>query len=308
MSPTSPLRPGDLVEVRSPDEIRGTLDAEGALDHVPFMPEMVDLCGQRFRVLRRVVKTCFSGAGSYGAMRRFRGDDIVVLEAPRCSGQAHDGCQKGCMIFWREAWLRRVEGGDAATAVDSGGRQRLRASLKTRTGPTTYFCQASELLKATTHLSRREQLALSGAEIGAGNCGRLQMLGRLAIWFFWKIRRRLLGDYSAGPGSKTLEPLWLKPGDVVEVKPMAEIRATLNDAGHNRGLYFSPDLRLACGRQYRVADRLDRIITDGSGEMRYLRNTVSLEGSVCGCAHINVGGCSRFELVYWREDWLRRAP
>jgi hypothetical protein len=308
MSRTGELRPGDVVEARSPDEILRTLDADGALDHLPFMPEMVDFCGQRFRVVRRVVKTCFSGAGSYGAMRRFRGDDVVVLDSPRCSGEAHDGRQKGCMIFWREAWLRRVGPRDARVAVDIAGRERLRARLKTKAGPTTYFCQASELLKATTHLSRRDQLGLSRAEIRAGNCGPLQMAGRLAIWFFWKVRRRLLGDYSAGPGSKTPEALGLKGGERVEVKPMDEIRGTLNREGHNRGLYFSPDLRLVCGRQFRVQDRLDRIIADGTGEMKHFRNTVTLEGSVCSCPHISVGGCSRFELVYWREEWLRRAP
>ena len=42
--------------------------------------------------------------------------------------------------------------------------------------------------------------------------------------------------------------------------------------------------------------------------MRKLRNTVSLESSNCGCAYIGLGmnDCSRCELTYWREIWLRR--
>jgi hypothetical protein len=55
-----------------------------------------------------------------------------------------------------------------------------------------------------------------------------------------------------------------------------------------------------------VKARLDKIIVDGTGEMRRLTNTVSLEGSLCGCAQIAFGGCSRCEFVYWREIWLRR--
>ncbi len=46
------LRRGDFVEVKAPDEILQTLDAEGASDHLPFMPEMLGLCGGRFRIAR----------------------------------------------------------------------------------------------------------------------------------------------------------------------------------------------------------------------------------------------------------------
>ena len=49
------LRRGDFVEVKAPDEILQTLDAEGASDHLPFMPEMLEYCGRRFRVSRRTL-------------------------------------------------------------------------------------------------------------------------------------------------------------------------------------------------------------------------------------------------------------
>src|SRR2546426_3498404 len=51
---------------------------------------------------------------------------------------------------------------------------------------------------------------------------------------------------------------------------------------------------------------LDNIIVDGTGEMRQLKDTVYLEGSMCGCAHVAFGGCPRGEFAYWREIWLRR--
>src|SRR5437773_173439 len=154
--PDARFRPGDLVEVKAPDEILRTLDAEGTLDRLPFMPEMVEFCGKRFHVSRRVVKTCFSG--SISTMRVFRADDVVLLDGLRCSGAAHDGCQKACTIFWRQAWLRKVDPAAAAGPVDVESRRRLEASLRTSTGPTTYFCQASELLKAARPLSRQERV------------------------------------------------------------------------------------------------------------------------------------------------------
>jgi hypothetical protein len=47
---------GDRVEVRSLGEIQNTLDANGCLDGLPFIPEMVKFCGQRASVFRCVDK------------------------------------------------------------------------------------------------------------------------------------------------------------------------------------------------------------------------------------------------------------
>jgi hypothetical protein len=146
MNRTARLYPGDLVEIKTPDEILQTLDADGALDSLPFMPEMLEHCGKRFQVFRRVVKTCTSGTSS--TMRAFRGDDVVLLEGLRCSGAAHDGCQKACVIFWREAWLRKVADAAVPTPMNLADADRLRARLKTSSGPNSYFCQASELSRA----------------------------------------------------------------------------------------------------------------------------------------------------------------
>jgi hypothetical protein len=134
------------------------------------------------------------------------------------------------------------------------------------------------------------------------------MVQRLGIWLFWRIRRQLLGEYARGSLKTTpVERLNLQPGDLIEVKPLEKITATLTGTAKNRGLYFSPDMSLLCGQQRRVERRLDKIIVDGTGEMRELHDTVALEGSRCGCSAIALGGCPRAELVYWREIWLRRS-
>ena len=42
----------------------------------------------------------------------------VFLADVRCDGSAHDGCQRNCLIFWKEAWLKPVdEGGDGQDAA-----------------------------------------------------------------------------------------------------------------------------------------------------------------------------------------------
>jgi hypothetical protein len=43
------LRAGDWVEVRTREEILSGLDENGRLEGLPFMPEMFNYCGQRFR-------------------------------------------------------------------------------------------------------------------------------------------------------------------------------------------------------------------------------------------------------------------
>jgi hypothetical protein len=306
---TARLRPGDIVEVRGPQEILQTLDADGALDQLPFMPEMIAYCGKTFRVSRRVLNTCNSGP--YPDMRGFTKDDVVLLDGLRCSGAGHDGCQKGCVIFWREAWLRKVENTAKSNVPDSEKSKEsdpLRARLKTLARPNIYFCQASELLKVTKTLSRGERIANCFAEVRSGNCGLLEMIWRVAIWLTWKVRRVVFGIYARGDKKSTpTESLNLRPGERVEVKSMNSIIETLNETARNRGLLFFPNMRTLCGSERRVERRLDRIIVDGTGEMREVRNTVYLEGSHCGCPYMAFGGCSRGEFAYWREIWLRRS-
>src|SRR5215472_15421640 len=167
---SSKLRSGDFVEVKPPEEILLTLDGEGALDGLPFMPEMIEFCGKQFQISKRVVKTCTSGTKAGSSMRVFRTDDVVLLEGLRCSGAAHDGCEKACTIFWREAWLRKVDDPDMPSHADETSQQRLQARLKTSTGPKIYFCQASELLKVARPLSHWERLGTCISEVRARNC------------------------------------------------------------------------------------------------------------------------------------------
>jgi hypothetical protein len=301
------LRTGDFVEVKAPEEILQTLDAEGALDHLPFMPEMLEFCGRRFRISRRALVTCASGMNT---PRGFKTNDVVTLDSVRCSGAAHDGCQKACTIFWREAWLRKVENSASQSKVTLGGSEQLQARLKVSTGQKTYFCQASELAKFTFVLSKWQRVGKYLSGLRANNFSGRQMVQSIGIWLFLKIRRIFLGVYPRGSNKSTpAEILKLQPGEWVEVKSIKSIAETLNESGSNRGLWFFGGMDLFCGRRYRVKGRLDRIIVDGTGEMRKLNNTVLLEGVTCRCAYLGFGmdGCSRCEFAYWREIWLRRS-
>ncbi len=99
------LHAGDLVEVRSKEEILRTLDANGRLDELPFMPEMLEYCGKTLRVGKRAHKTCDPAVGIGGRKM----PNTVHLENIRCNGAAHDGCEAGCLIFWKDAWLEPLD-------------------------------------------------------------------------------------------------------------------------------------------------------------------------------------------------------
>ncbi len=298
------LRRGDLVEIKSADEILQTLDEHGTVDGLPFMPEMIAFCRQRFRVSLRVVKTCYYGKTS--GMRKFTAEDVVLLDSVRCSGSDHGGCQKSCLIFWRESWLRRVEEGKEGSASVEG-RERLQAKLKTTTAPKKYFCQSSEILRATVELSRWDRLGKCYEDVRLGNCSAIEMVRRIAVWTYWKGRRMLFGPYGRGKATSTpSQSLHLRPGDRVEVRAMKSIRETLDERAHNRGLFFTPSMKRLCGQQRQVEGRIEKIIVDGTGEMRELSNTVYLDNEFCGCSCVAFGGCPRGEFSYWREIWLRR--
>jgi len=98
-------RVGDWVEVRSKQEILQTLDKTGRMEGLPFMPQMFQYCGQRFKVYKRAHKTCDFVYHSGG--RRLRNG--IHLEI-RCDGEAYGGCQAACLIYWKEAWLKAVKG------------------------------------------------------------------------------------------------------------------------------------------------------------------------------------------------------
>jgi hypothetical protein len=98
---TARVRVGEMVEVRGKAEILATLDERGRLDGMPFMPEMFQYCGQPFPVYKRAHKTCDTVSGN---SRGLTLEDSVHLDL-RCAGKAHGGCQAGCLLFWKEAWL-----------------------------------------------------------------------------------------------------------------------------------------------------------------------------------------------------------
>ena len=108
------LRAGDLVRVRSAEEIRATLNHWGSLKGCVFMPnEMSKYCDTTQRVLRRMER--FVDERDY---RVKKCNGIVLLEGLNCQGTTDFGrCDRNCFFFWREEWLEKISGKDEPRAA-----------------------------------------------------------------------------------------------------------------------------------------------------------------------------------------------
>lgn len=326
---------GELVEVRSEEEILATLDDTGRLDGMPFMPEMLPFCGKRFRVHKRADKTCDPVTTQRGGHIR-RMHDTVHLEGLRCDGSAHGGCQARCMMYWKEAWLKRVEVAPRTSSVDVSPDARTllplakvatretlnantRAPSDTPSDP-VYSCQATDVVAASSLMPWWDPSQYV-RDVRSGNVTILELLKGLLILLFNKVQAaneaflpqvklirggRRYPFYEGKLEKRTPQQhLDLQPGELVRVKSREEIEATLNKESENRGLRFGLEMVNYCGQQARVAHRVDKIIDENDGQMLEMKNPcIILEDVICTGECFQL--CPRSMYPYWREIWLER--
>jgi len=315
------LRPGEIVRVRSAPEILATLDDRGMLDGLPFMPEMLKFCGRTLPVTQRADKTC---AGD-GVVRRMH--NTVHLQNVRCDGSGHDGCQAACLMFWKEAWLERLENGSAPAPgrIDEGDQWYVADTLlpATKKEPEAdaprYRCQATEIPNASEPLRFRQA---DQYVRDLQNWSVRKVLRGLVIEIFnlWQaFSKRHLPEALLIAGGNTYPfvkgklnkgetpsvKLDLLPGDLVRIKSKEEIVATLDKTNRNRGLSFDGEMSNYCGRTARVRARVNRLIEESTGEMIDINSDcIILEGVVCAADYHRF--CPRAIYPYWREVWLEK--
>lgn len=309
-------------------EILATLDDDGGLDALPFMPEMLPYCGQRFQVFRSAHKTCVPPSVAIRSMTT-----AVHLKGLRCDGTAHAGCQAGCLLFWKEAWLRRVPGPESPAAVKTPadtratpGQARPRCSVETLTratrarvttvdggGSERYRCQATELTRATSP-ARWWDLRLYVRDVVSRNVRPTALLRYLLIAAGNMVLRRAdLREYPRLKGragdTTPSAALDLQPGEWVQVRSKDDIMRTLNPRLRNRGLSFDAEMVPYCGRTVRVLRRARRFIDDRTGALRTPPNPcIILDDVTCsGCYSRGRLFCPRSIYPFWHEIWLTRA-
>lgn len=100
-----PLNKGDIVRVRSKDEIVRTLDPFNELKGCAFLPEMEKFCGTKQLVFKRM--RYFLDERDY-KLKKTNG--LILLENVFCSGTPVFGeCDRSCFLFWREEWVEKTD-------------------------------------------------------------------------------------------------------------------------------------------------------------------------------------------------------
>jgi hypothetical protein len=318
----SALRPGDLVVVRDATEVQATLDDQGKLNRLPFMPEMLSFCGQVFVVHRRIDKINDWIAGN--EIRRLK--NVVTLIDVRCNGTEHGGCDAACHVLWNERWLRRLPGTNRereAATVPDGSRDRapvpedfrraLAAAARGSGGrerAQTYVCQITELPRASAAMPRWDVCQYLRPLLN-GNIG-LTGFAIAALTSIFNAAQALRGGVPypvAAPqlecGPTPVARLDLRPGERVRVRSKREIGLTLF-RNNNRGMWFGRETQRHCGQQYTVRSRVDRIIDERSGTLRQLKTPGIILDGVTGTGEF-LRFCPQNEYVFWREIWLERV-
>jgi len=298
------LCPGDIVEVRGEEEIRSTLDTNGSLDGLSFMPGMTRYCGRRFRVLTRVDRMLVEGIGN----RSMR--NTVILEGVTCDGHAYEDCQRTCRILWKEDWLRRADASGPNSPLETREGFLSEVARENRFG-NALSCQLLTLPDASHKLpiSFEDFFRQYVCSRNFARAGTLKHICDVVLWANFKYER-FLGRkrYGAlrGKLKRTPSVSWrLQPGELVEVKSKEEILETLDFRGRNRGLSVTDEMLKYCGGRFRVMKRVNQMVSERVKKVRKISDTVILEGVTCdGSDHLD---CPRRCYCLWREIWLKRV-
>jgi hypothetical protein len=102
------LQPGELVKIKSYEEILGTLDQRNKNRGLYFDSEMVPFCGGKYRVMDRVERIVNERTGE---MSKLPGV-CIMMEGVICRSWYSDrriACPRSIYSYWREIWLRRTD-------------------------------------------------------------------------------------------------------------------------------------------------------------------------------------------------------
>lgn len=105
------LRPDEWVEVKSGKEIYATLTRRGFNRGMRYDMEMLKYSGNRYRVQMRVDRLINEQTGKMMQMK----NSCIQLEGVYCRAECTPmrlGCPRASNTYWREIWLKRVDGPD----------------------------------------------------------------------------------------------------------------------------------------------------------------------------------------------------
>ena len=121
------LQPGEIVRVKSHEEILTTLSCLNTNRGLTFDNEMVPYCGGTYRVMERVARFLDEKTGRLKSVKT----PAVILEGTTCQSRfskCRMFCPRGIYGWWREIWLERVEATRKIDAEAASTRKTLQSA------------------------------------------------------------------------------------------------------------------------------------------------------------------------------------
>jgi hypothetical protein len=109
----------------------------------------------------------------------------------------------------------------------------------------------------------------------------------------------------AAAGSQEYPSPQIFQKDLVRVRSIEEIKATLNIWGQLKGCMFMPEMAPFCGSTQIVFKRLERFVDERDYHLKSSHGIILLEGVHCQGTS-DYGRCDRSCFYFWREEWLEK--
>ncbi len=110
------LQPGELVRVKSHEQILQTVNTANKNRGMYWDAELVPYCGGTYKVLKRVTKLIGERTGKIEEMK----NPCIILDSVVCQARYSSCrmfCPKGMYPYWREIWLERVPEESCSTST-----------------------------------------------------------------------------------------------------------------------------------------------------------------------------------------------
>ncbi|MGH9810147.1 MAG: hypothetical protein ACRD9W_23330 [Terriglobia bacterium] len=134
------LVPGDLVKVKSFDEILNTISIHNSNRGLWFDAEMVMFCGKSYSVRTRVERFIDEATGRMKTLKT----PAVILEGGYCRAcysEQRFFCPRSILPWWREVWLEKIPERSVPR------RERLEPEQKPKREPVPARTRATESLR-----------------------------------------------------------------------------------------------------------------------------------------------------------------
>jgi hypothetical protein len=111
------LKAGDLVRVRSYQDILATIDTVNLHRGMSFDGEMVPNCGKIYRVQTRIERFIDEKTGFMRSLKT----PAVILEGVHCTSRYSENrlfCPRSIYTWWREIWLEKINPDTDSNAIE----------------------------------------------------------------------------------------------------------------------------------------------------------------------------------------------